>query len=94
MEYSGPERRQEKLDFSAMLARIDERTASMQETMKTLASKERVDAVESKACEAQSAIRDHISNHQSMGINRNLIAGSYATAGVGLLAAIIAIFKH
>jgi hypothetical protein len=92
-EYQGPERRSQGVDLAAMIARIDERTANMVKTMDTLATKERVDAVEAKAVAAQTAVDEHVKNHQSMNVNRNLIIGSYMTAGTGFLAALIAYFK-
>jgi len=44
--YTGPDRRGNSGELMMMLARIDERTQSMKEKMDTLATCERVDAVE------------------------------------------------
>lgn len=61
-EYSGPERRTrvDNTEVYSMLARIDERTSIMAESMKSLATCERVDAVEKK-------LDEHLANHDKKG---------------------------
>jgi hypothetical protein len=93
-EYDGPERRRSDAALAEMLGRIDERTKTIVETIPTLATKERVDALAEKITITDGKIESHTKNHQDMAVNRNLIAGSYITGFAGVVGLFIALFKH
>jgi len=82
-----------KEDDSVLLARIDERVDQILKTLPTLATCERVNAVEdkaehayAKAASVHTEVVDHVKTHESLSVNRNLIIGSYL-GGFGALAA-------
>ena len=77
---------------AVMLARIDERVDMILKALPNLATCERVDAVEdkaehayAKAASVHTEVVEHVKDHESMSVNRNLIAGAYigSLAGVG-----------
>lgn len=69
-------------DMKTMLARIDERTLNMVDTMKTLASRESVESVEKD-------LKAHIDTHISRGGLLATWAGVAVAAGLG----VVGIFK-
>ena len=87
-------------ELGMMLGEINERTKSIVSQLATHATCERVDAVEdkaehayAKAASVHTEVQDHIKDHESMSVNRNLIAGSYIGGVAALGAALVAIFK-
>jgi hypothetical protein len=87
-------------DDSTLIARIDERVSMILEALPKLATVERVNAVAdkaehayAKAASVHTEVTEHVKNHESMAVNRNLILGSYL-GGVGaIVAALIALFR-
>jgi hypothetical protein len=69
-------------------------------SLDNFASCERVDAVAdkaehayAKAASVHNEVQEHVKSHESMSVNRNLIAGSYIGGLAALGAALVAIFK-
>jgi hypothetical protein len=89
-----------ELERDELLARLDERVGMLIKDKDKYATCERVDAVANaaqhaynKAALSQENLDKHVSSHQSMSVNRSMIAGSWATAVIGLVAAVVAYFK-
>jgi hypothetical protein len=83
-----------------LLARIDERVNMILEALPKLATCERVDAVEdkaehayAKAASVHTEVTEHVKNHESMAVNRNLIAGSYIGGLAALAGVLYALFR-
>ena len=86
-------------DQVRMLAETNTMVKMIYAELPKLATCERVDAVEDKADHAyakaasvHAELVEHTKDHQSLNVNRNLIAGSYAGVLVTFLGLIYAIF--
>lgn len=86
MEYDGPERRHESNNLIGMVARIDERTKAMKETMDTLATKERVDGLET-------ALANHVDDHKLHESARQWKIGTVVAALLGLAGIGVSVIK-
>ena len=82
MEYSGHDRRRGDSETAAMIARIDERTKVIVETIPTLATRERVDAVEEK-------LDTHLETH----VSRGGIIAAWAGVAVALVLGLLGLIK-
>ena len=80
-------------ELGMLLGEINERTKSIEKQITLCATIERVDAVKDRADQAYNKIDDHIKEHQSLSINRNLILGSYIGGIAAAGTALVAIFK-
>jgi len=85
-DYTGIDRRFDSAEIMAMLARIDERTQSMREKMDTLATCERVDAVENK-------INAHIADHETHNAEKRWKIGTIISGILGAAALALGIVK-
>lgn len=86
-------------DQARMLVETNTMVKMIYERLPSFASCERVDAVEdkaehayAKAASVHNELTDHTKAHESMAVNRNLIAGSYIGGIAALAGVVYAIF--
>lgn len=77
---------------SKMLVETNTMVKMIYDRLPSYASCERVEAVAEKVDNASSVIHEHIRLHQSMTVNRNMIAGAYLSGLSALIGALYAIF--
>jgi fatty acid-binding protein DegV len=86
MTYDGPDRRHDSGSLVGMVARIDERTKAMKETMDTLATKERVESLET-------ALASHLDDHEAHDSARQWKIGTVVATLLGLGGIGVSIFR-